>query len=214
MRYQYAYLHGFASSEKSRKGIELAERLEPRGVDLHRPNLNHPSFTEMTYSSILEHMDGLDAELTESGQTWRFVGSSMGGYLATRWTQLHPDRVDRLFLLCPGFNLSDRWPEILGEEGFASWKEEGTFPFMDGAGTLQPVHWEFLENARTHPAFPEVSCPVRIVHGRRDPIVPIESSRRYAAEHENVELVEVDDEHSLVDSVDTIEREVVDFFEL
>ena len=214
MSHQYAYLHGFASSDQSHKGTELAERLARFGVRLRRPNINHPSFRKMTYSSIVDFLTEYDDEHAGRDETWRFVGSSMGGYLAARWAELHPERVDRLLLLCPGFALDDRWPDLLGDEAFHSWEEEGTFPFLDGAGKMQPVHWAFLEDARTHPDFPEVACPVRIIHGTRDPIVPIDSSRRYAAEHDNVELVEVDDEHSLTQSLDTIEEHIIDFFEL
>lgn len=32
------------------------------------------------------------------------IGSSMGGYLSCRWAQLHPERVESLFLLCPAFH--------------------------------------------------------------------------------------------------------------
>ena len=62
-----------------------------------------------------------------------------------------------------------------------------------------------------HPAFPEIPCPARIVHGRRDEVVPIETSRRYVAEHPDIPLIEVDDDHSLLASLDRIEEEAVGF---
>ena len=52
--------------------------------------------------------------------------------------------------------------------------------------------------------FPGMSRRI-IVHGRRDDVVPIASSRRYATLHPHVELVEVDDDHSLSSSVAVLE---------
>jgi pimeloyl-ACP methyl ester carboxylesterase len=51
-------------------------------------------------------------------------------------------------------------------------------------------------------------CPVVIIHGKEDEVVPIEVSRRYAGNYpELVELIEVDDDHSLAASVDRIVSE-------
>lgn len=212
--YHYAYLHGFGSGSTSFKGTQLAERLAQRELTLHQPDLNRPSFAELTYSASLEAIDDLDAELAAAGDQWRFVGSSMGGFLAARWAELHLERVDRLYLLCPGFKLVERWPDLLGDENFASWRERGSFPFFDVDDKLQPVHWEFIEDARRHPLEPEPPVPIRILHGRRDEVVPIDLSRTYVAERDNATLLEVDDDHGLTASLDRIETDLVDFFGL
>lgn len=48
-------------------------------------------------------------------------------------------------------------------------------------------------------------CPTVIVHGKGDAIVPIETSRKLAREHpDRVELIEVDDNHSLSSSIGII----------
>ncbi len=46
-------------------------------------------------------------------------------------------------------------------------------------------------------------APTVILHGVRDEVIPIDYSRRFAAEH-GVELIEVDDDHALVGAVPTI----------
>jgi len=206
----YAYLHGFASGPLSRKGQELARRLALRGVDLALPDLNRPSFSELTVEGALAAVDDL-VRSGPSGTAWRFIGSSFGGYVAALWAARNPERVDRLLLLCPGFDLARRWPELLGAGALERWRREGAFPFEDGAGALVPVHWGFFESMKRQPAFPEVPCPTRIVHGRRDEVVPIEGSREYAASRRHVTLVEVDDDHALAGSIDRVEREVVEF---
>lgn len=210
---RYAYLHGFASGPLSRKGQELARRFAARGVELALPDLNYPSFAELTVEGALAAVDRLDAGLGAggAGSVWRFVGSSFGGYVAALWAARRPKRVDRLLLLCPGFDLARRWPELLGADAVETWRREGAFPFADGAGAEVRVHWGFYESMVRQPAFPEVPCPTRIVHGRRDEVVPIEGSRGYAADRSHVTLVEVDDDHALAASIDRIEREAVEF---
>lgn len=203
---RHAYLHGFASGPLSRKGRELARRLAPAGVDLALPDLNRPSFARLTIEGSLAAIDELTGG-RRAATTWRFIGSSFGGYLAALWAARHPERVDRLLLLCPGFDLARRWPALLGPDALTQWKRLGSFPFQDGAGRPVPVHWELYESMERHPAFPEVPCPTKILHGRRDETVPVETSRRYAAERPHVELIELDDDHALTDSIDRIERE-------
>ncbi|KIG12229.1 hypothetical protein DB30_01775 [Enhygromyxa salina] len=214
MQVRHAYLHGFASSPQARKGQALRRYYAKQGLELHTPNLNAPSFAKLSYTGMLAALDELDRELdltegVEPGSTrWRFVGSSMGGYLAARWASLHPERVDRLILLCPAFDFVERWPQILGQTGFDQWREQGSFALPDATGTPVSVHFGLVEDAMTHPARPVVSCPTTIIHGTNDVIVPLESSRRYVAEHPQpslVDLIEVDDDHSLAGSIPAIE---------
>jgi pimeloyl-ACP methyl ester carboxylesterase len=206
-----AYLHGFASSSKSRKGLFLKDRLAERGVNLHLPDLNLPSFSKLTYSAMLA---GLDDLLASHPGPWGFIGSSLGGYLAARCAELNPGRVERLVLLCPGFDMKARWPELMGEEAFTLWKRNGGFFFPDATGEPTPVHWGLIEDCQGHPTHPSVPCPTRIIHGSNDEVVPVEYSRDYAATRDHVELVEVEDGHELTDSMARIADEVVDWFSL
>ncbi len=224
MRTRYAYLHGFASSAQSKKGQEVRRRFaalaQERGdptLELHTPDLNYPSFAELTYSGMLEAFDMFDRELdasegVEPGSTrWCLIGSSMGGWVASRWAELHPDRVQRLLLLCPAFDFVTRWPALLGAQQFERWRERGSIPLPDGAGKLVDVHFQLYTDALTQPSRPEVPCPTRIIHGTGDTMVPIASSREYAASHEPVELIEVDDDHHLMRSIHHIEQVVREF---
>jgi pimeloyl-ACP methyl ester carboxylesterase len=209
---RHAYLHGFASSSLSTKAQILRRFYAERGLEFHTPDLNAPSFAELSYSGMIAAFDAFDRELdlregVEPGSArWRLIGSSMGGFLAARWAQLHPERVDRLLLLCPAFDFVLRWPSLIGAENFERWRSEGRFALPDATGTVVDVHFGLVEDAMTHPARPEVPCRTTIIHGSADTVVPIESSREYAQTHgERVRLVEVDDDHTLMRSLATIE---------
>jgi alpha-beta hydrolase superfamily lysophospholipase len=209
---RHAYLHGFASSNLAHKGQALRRFYAGHGLEFHVPDLNVPSFAKLSYTAMLAAVDELDRQLDardgiEPGRArWRFVGSSMGGYIASRWAMLHPERVDRLLLLCPAFDFMQRWPSILGPDSFARWREQGFFPLPDKSGTPVDVHFGLVEDAATnHPARPDVPCPTTIVHGTRDTVVPIESSRSYVEGRPHVRLIEVDDDHLLGGSLSLIE---------
>jgi alpha-beta hydrolase superfamily lysophospholipase len=212
MPIRHAYLHGFASSSMATKAQLLKRFYAARGLEFHTPDLNAPSFAELTYSAMLARFDAFDRELDERDgiapgtARWRLVGSSMGGFTAARWAQLHPERVDRLILLCPAFDFVARWPSLIGAENFQRWREQGRFPLPDATGKVVEVHFGLVEDAINHPARPEVPCPTTIIHGTRDTVVPIESSREYAQAHsDRVRLIEVDDDHLLASSMPTIE---------
>ena len=195
------YLHGFASSHASRKGQWLRERWGGRGVELETPDLNIPSFAQLQMSAILAHLDGLYGR----GERVFLVGSSMGGYLAARWCELHPERVGAAVLLCPGFDMERRWQAALGAS-FEQWEKTGAIEFGDAWGQGVAVGWGLLEDARRHPPYPRPRVPTTIIHGVRDQVVPVEVSRGYRRDWPEVDLVEVDDDHLLLANLERIDQ--------
>ncbi|MCC6878069.1 MAG: alpha/beta fold hydrolase [Sandaracinaceae bacterium] len=201
-----AYLHGFASSPLSKKGLALKAALAAHGRTLQLPDLNAPSFAQLSLRSMLGVLDRLDR-----GAPWSFVGSSLGGWLAARWAELHPERVERLVLLCPAFDLSERWPSLLPPGALELWRSQGYLQFPDAAGVPTPVHYALYEESLRERGRPVVPCPTLVIHGRRDERVPIESSRAYARSHSQVELLELDDDHEMIASTERIAREALAF---
>lgn len=208
---RYAYLHGFGSSSGSRKGVALAAAFWERGVQLPLLDLNRPSFQRLSHLAALEALDDMDRG---SGQSLCLIGSSLGGWLAARWAELNPSRVERLVLLCPGFDLAGRWPAQLGPEKMRQWESSGALPFPDSSGVEVPVHYAFYRALLGEPSFPDVHCPTLVMHGVRDEIVPVHSSREFAAKRPHVRLLEFDDDHALVQSLSPIARETVSFLGL
>lgn len=208
-----AYLHGFASSPASTKGQRLARDLGARGLRLHRPDLAQPDFARLTVSASLQVLDRMDAE-HGARRRWCIVGSSLGGYLAALWAERNPARVDRLVLLCPAFNMNQWWPRVVGADGMTHWRAHGHLAMPDALGVMTPVHWRFIEDALTYPAFPEVPCPTLILHGERDATIPVESSRSYGEARDRVRVQTLDDDHALAASLDAISAAVVAEFEL
>lgn len=208
---RFAYLHGFSSGPGTRKGRALTGVFSAYGKTLLLPDLNRPSFAELTYAGMLEAVDDLDAGVDGSGR-WCFVGSSMGGWVAARWAELHPERVRRLVLLAPGFDLPNRWRQLGSPEELESWERRGWIEAEDGAGNPTRLHWGLMEDARRQPPIPEPRCPVLVLHGARDEVVPVAVSRSFARDRAHVELEVLDDDHSLLDSVPRIAERSLAWF--
>lgn len=210
--YRYAYIHGFASSSESRKGLALAARFRDElGLELQRPDWNRPSFAALSFEGAIAALDELDAD---GGAPWRFVGSSMGGYLSALWARRNPERVDRLALLCPGFAPAERWPEIFGEDALRRWEEQGYLEIPDARGAPTKVHFGLVKELGEIEARPAVPCSTIIIHGRQDEVVPIATSRAYAAANAKARLIEVDDDHSLMANLDLIYDRLKHHFDL
>jgi alpha-beta hydrolase superfamily lysophospholipase len=77
------------------------------------------------------------------------------------------------------------------------------------------VDFGFFEDALAIDAagggFADVRVPTLIVHGRADDVVLIDGSRRFARGKRHVALIEVDDNHELVVSLDRIAEEAERF---
>jgi uncharacterized protein len=101
------YLHGFASSAKSKKGAYLSERFWQHGLSLRCPDFNLPDFATLTLTRML---DQLDREMTEAASfapgPATLIGSSLGGTLAVLAAAAFDERVDRLVLLAPAVMLN------------------------------------------------------------------------------------------------------------
>jgi uncharacterized protein len=211
---RFSYLHGFASGPASTKGNAFAAAFREAGAEFHLPDLNVPSFARLTYSGMLAGVDALDRAVAGDGRAWGLVGSSMGGWVAARWAELHPDRVARLLLLAPGFDLPNRWRGLIDEERLRRWEEEGSIAATDGSGAAARLHWGFMTDARAQPPWPEPQCPTLVLHGRHDAVVPLAVSEEYARGRRHVTLEAVDDGHDLLRTLPDLLARATEWFGL
>ncbi|KNC80772.1 hypothetical protein SARC_06881, partial [Sphaeroforma arctica JP610] len=208
--YEYVFLHGFASSNQTYKGTYLRDKYkEVYNIDMHVPDLNcGPDFSTLTFTGAIKTLHELDETvIKEKGSNfkWRIFGSSLGGYLAARFAELYPDRVDRCLLICPAFDMGSWMPGILPEkeESLKKWEAKSSQPFPKfGTDKVTEVPWNFIVDSRTHPAFPKWSQKTVIIHGLEDVVVPITISQKVANKAVNtkdmyVQLIEVHDSHAM-----------------
>ena len=210
--YRYAYLHGFASSPLSVKAQQLRRMFSGFGLELHVPDLNTPSFAALSPEAILRELEQRMGDPSDA--KWRLIGSSFGGLLASEFARRHPERVESLALLAPAFDLPARWRESLGQAELDTWRDEGERPFVSAEGRDVRVHWALFEECEAISSRPDFGCPALILHGERDEVVPIATSREIAAERKDVQLIALPSDHRMHDQAERIVAEVQRFFAL
>jgi uncharacterized protein len=199
------YLHGFASGPQSSKAQFFRRRFEELGVAMQIPDLSEGNFEGLTISGQLRVIERI-----AGGGDVRLIGSSMGGYLAALYAARHR-RVTKLILLAPAFGFARRWPLMLGEEKVAEWRRTGWLPVYHYGDKMQRrVGYQLLEDAERYEDYPEISQQALIFHGRRDDVVPVEFSQKFAARHPQVELRIMDSGHELIDVLEEMWVEIVE----
>lgn len=208
----FLYLHGFASSPQSRKARFFKEKIELNGWHCSVPDLNVPSFEELSLAAQIDLSSELISQL--NGKPFVLIGSSMGGLLAALLEQSLRAKGSRanlkaIILLAPGFGITKRWPQIIGQEGMDNWKRTGFRPFFHYCANQElPLHFAFatdLEHYQTDNF--KTDIPTIVFHGIDDQTVPIEHARQFAQLNQSsklVQLVELNDGHELANSLDTI----------
>lgn len=141
-----------------------------RMVSIDRPGFGYSDFSRAI--PITEQVPLVGALMKHLGNRKPYIvgGHSLGGPLAALLAAAYPDQVRGLLLFVasvdPSEELPERWRPILG-----------AFPlyfFLPGA--FRPSNtelWAFKQDVQRLPAaLQQITCPVLIVHGMKDPLVP------------------------------------------
>jgi uncharacterized protein len=205
---RWLYLHGFGSGPESAKGRALAAYYANRGVSLERLDLRRPSREHLRLSAMIEEVTRALGGPRDRGVVF---GSSLGGLTACRVAE-RDARVSALVLLAPAFRIVERWRTRLGDDAWSRWRATGWLEVDDHmTGGKARIDFGFPEDAERidggGDGWPDVRVPTLIVHGARDEVVDVELSRDFARGKRHVRLVEVDDGHDLLASIDRIQRE-------
>lgn len=205
------YLHGFASGPSSAKGLAFERFYGMHGIAIERVDLRRPSLTHLRLSAILATIGAA----LEGAERAILIGSSLGGLAAARYAERDP-RVAALVLLAPAFQLVPRWRARMGEGPWQAWKDTGWLEVHDHiSGRPAQVDYGFVEDAaaidEAGGGWPKVTVPTLVFHGLRDDVVDVGLSRQLAARAANVRLVELNDDHQLVDSLPRLLTETYDF---
>lgn len=199
------YLHGFASGPLSAKAAATAMWAQDRGIPIEVPDLNGEGFRTLTLSSQLAVARAALARLTPPVIA---VGSSLGGYLASLLADAKAPLAGVL-LMAPAFDFGRRLTRTLGPQVLEKWRGDGVISIYHHSERAErEVGYALIEDSRQHNAMPDMDLPCTIVHGVNDPDVPIELSRLYVRDNLNVRLVEVDDDHTLMASMDVVLNEL------
>ena len=193
---RFIWLHGFASSPQSSKGQFVRQRLEERGAHLVLPDLNEPSFFDLTVTRMLGQLDVLTQG---SAEPVVLFGSSLGGFTAATWAAKKPGKVASLVLLAPAFDLGPRWSARMDQRELAGWRLTGKHAFDHYArGRKEDLSIRFLDDALKYESFPLPGCPTLVIQGTLDDTVEPALAREFSSRMRGrATLVELEQGHEL-----------------
>jgi len=190
------FAHGFEGGPDGSKPTYMREEL---GWEVIAPVLSTKGWTiENETEVLLEVIDeNPDADIIS--------GSSMGGLAALNASAQRPDSNFKLLLLAPAFGLVDGLRRDYSKLQLAGWKLKGSVPYEHrGLGQTIKLGYDFF-TAADKMSWPVPAHQCAIIHGTGDTIVPIERSRKMAEQcPSRIHLIEVDDEHRLLESLERI----------
>lgn len=207
--YQYIYLHGFASSPRSRKAVYLKQRFAEIGIELEVPDLNQQDFTRLTLTRQIKQT----AALFNKNSPITLIGSSFGGLTAV-WLAQKYSQIEKLVLLAPAMGFPESWFSKFEPAELEEWQTSGYKEIYHyGENKLLPLHYEFLEDGNQYDLGSlKRPLPTIIIHGKNDTVVPVEVSQQYKARHlTTVKLVILDSDHGLNDVQERIWQEIQRF---
>ena len=213
----YIYLHGFASSPQSAKAEYLSDRFSELGINLKLPDLNQGDFSHLTLTRQLQQVEAEFPQLEKSqisvdrGKVG-LIGSSFGGLTAAILAQQNIE-VQRIILLAPAFGFLSHWLPKLGDEQLAKWQSERYLSvYHYGKNQYLPLHYQFaLDMAQYRDEDLQRPVPTLIFHGKDDEVIPIQSSRDFAAPRPWVQLIELNSDHALANVLPEIWEEMQNF---
>lgn len=183
------------------------------GIDLHVPDLNQPSFQDMSLTFILKFVQQMIDVMPKKGLViW---GSSFGGLIAALVAKHNP-QTQGLVLLAPGFGIAKRWPNIVGSQGLEILARDGQVNLFHHSYKKEVIlKREFFLDLDKHQTDSfSISSPAIIFHGLKDETVPIEGSRKFQQENAaTCRLIEFDDGHDLLASTEKIWSHALPFMQ-
>jgi pimeloyl-ACP methyl ester carboxylesterase len=182
------FLPGFCSDMTGTKAIALRDWCAAKGramlrLDYSGHGASGGAFTDGTIGQWAEDARRVIVALTTGKLV--LVGSSMGGWIALLTALAMPDRVAGLagIAAAPDFTEALMW-EIMAAPERERLLREGVLYAPSQYGDPTPITRALIEDGRRHLLLGgdiALDCPVRLLHGQRDPDVPWETALRLAA---------------------------------
>ena len=168
--------HGMESGKNSEKLIFLAQSLAERGVlalrfDFRYVGDSSGEFADITYSGEVEDLQAAYGfvQSRQPGKTVIF-GSSMGGTVALLFAAQEPSVAAVVTLAAPGH--PENFPKrVLTPKQLQSWRERGYTTY--NGQRLNVSLLKDLELLDVPEAARRIRCPVLILHGEADEVVPV-----------------------------------------
>ncbi len=173
------FLGGFRSDMTGTKAAYLEEQCAARHqsylrFDYTGHGASNGKFEQGNISTWLADATEVLDKLTEGPQI--LVGSSMGGWIALLLALQRKERLAGLIGIAPAPDFSeDIYNKEFGEEERRHLAKKGIIYRDSQYGEPYPLTLQLFQDAKRHLLLSKpiaINCPVRLIHGKKDPDVP------------------------------------------
>ncbi len=173
--------HGFTGCNTGTKFsyVQLARLLEAKGIGTIRMDFlgtgeSDLNFNQMTFDDELSCARVILEEVLKMPSTTEvyLLGHSMGGAIASEIAKLYPDKIAKMVLWAPAFNLPTAVEYLKGIVPEADFYDHGGFEISN----------DFVKDIMARDFYKDLSLyqhPLMIIHGKADTTVPFKISQTY-----------------------------------
>jgi len=188
---------GFLSDMNSAKANFFMEHFQKRGVAFTKFDYSGIGMSKVNNENPHVMLDSFDKWVTDSLDIFDttqgpqiLIGSSMGGWLASRVAMERPDRVAGLVFIGPAADFLDGLYEKLDPSLKAELEKGETVQIPRQGDPF--MRKSFIDDQKPHRLLDRksipVRCPVRILHGMADESVPWEKSLELCQKFESSDV--------------------------
>lgn len=196
------FLHGLMSDMNGSKAIAIEKYCIAKGYNFIRfDNFGHGLssgiFTDQTITDWLEGINLIISKLAIAPVL--IIGSSIGGWLALLAAKLHSEKIIGIITLAAAVDCTENliWNKFSAEDKrLVQQGEIGNFKGSNPAcADIYPISYNLIADGRKYLMLEkgqseiEVSCPVHLIHGMRDPDVPYEISLQTAEKLKSSQVI-------------------------
>lgn len=173
--------HGFTGCNTGTKFsyVQLSRMLEMQGIATIRMDFlgsgeSDLSFKDMTFDDELSCARLILEEVLKLPATQKvyLLGHSMGGVIASELAKLYPEKIAKMCLWAPAFNLPDSIDYLKGHVPLASYYDHNGFEISHHF-VEDMISRDFYRNLGTY------QNQLMIIHGTKDTTVPFDISKKY-----------------------------------
>ena len=185
------YVHGYRSDMYGQRASFLKNYCQERNYNYIRfsnfgSRGSYGKFEDQTITSWLMGLELVFDRLITSNQIV-LVGSSKGGWLSLLLAMKRPERIKSVVAIAPAIDFTEEliW-SYLTDDQKKSMIEDGLIYISsrDNETDCYPITHKLVVDGRRHLLFNKnkvnIECPIHIIHGMHDDVVPYDSTIRLA----------------------------------
>ena len=221
--YLIFYIHGYSDSMKEAKSMKMEEICKKLDVDLVKLDLygHGESSGELKYMTMDEWYNScktiIEKIIYPTNKKIILMGSSLGGWLSYIFAEELKDKVIGVVSVAGAIDFFTEVIEPLIKEEDKDKEFVYEMVYDNGQPSGDFISRKLIESSRKYNMLNkskiDINCPIRIIHGLIDPVVPYEKSLNFAkkVESKDVKLyMEKNMNHDLTleNNLDTLEKVV------